>query len=127
MARETMNRLPDRPARRTADAERIGPGWTPAVRRERTADGRRVFVYNETRYAEVPLGPDDLYRYLAELRLEMDASDFRALIERNRKHIGAVVLWRLGLDTVPALETSRAAKKQTDRVRDRLRKTLWAA
>jgi len=121
------NDLPELPTSRTADTERLGAVWTPPVGRERASDGRPVFVYNRTRYVEIPLDADDLHRYLAELRLEMDASSFHALIERNRRHIGAVVLWRLGLDSEPAPASGGASRDATRRVREKLRQVFQAA
>ena len=121
------NELPDPPTSRTADTERLGAVWTPPVGRERSADGRPVFVYNRTRYVEIPLDAEDLHRYLAELRLEMDASSFRALIERNRRHISAVVLWRLGLDSEPAPASGGAARDATRRMREKLQRVFQVA
>jgi hypothetical protein len=113
--------------RKTADPDRLRAVWTPPIGRGRTEDGRPVFVYNRTRYVEVPVGSEDLYRYLAELRLEMDAASFRALIERNRASIGGVVLWRLGLDAQQPAVGRQAPGGVPRRLRERVRQVFEAA
>lgn len=117
--------LPE-PARKAADAERPRAVWTPPVGRQRTPDGRPVFVYNRVRYVEVPVDAEDLYRYLAEVRLEMDAASFRALIDRHRGSIGGVVLWRLGLDAERA-PTGAGTPGVPQRLRARLKQVFQAA
>src|SRR5438128_11839681 len=79
------------------DKEQIGSVRTPSITLDRTPDGRRVYVVDGRRYAEVPLGPEDAYRFLAELRLEMTGADFRAFVERHRPSLSASVVLRLGL------------------------------
>ncbi|OLC32186.1 MAG: hypothetical protein AUH31_01265 [Armatimonadetes bacterium 13_1_40CM_64_14] len=81
--------------------EVMGSSWSPAATRDRTQDGRPVFVLGDRRYVEVPLGGEDAYRFLRELRLEMSGADFRAFVERHRAEISAAVLWRLGLGPIP--------------------------
>ena len=83
------------------DKEQIGSVRTPSITLDRTPDGRRVYVVDGRRYAEVPLGPEDAYRFLAEVRLEMTGADFRAFVERHRPSLSAAVVWRLGLGPVP--------------------------
>lgn len=83
------------------DSEQIGSVRTPTIALDRTPDGRRVYVVDGRSYTEVPLGPGDAYRFLAELRLEMTGEDFRAFIGRLRPSLSPVVLWRLGLGPTP--------------------------
>ena len=83
------------------DKERIGSVWTPPITLDRTADGRRVYIMDGRRYVEVPLGPEDAYRFLGELRLEMAGVEFRAFVERHRPSLSAAVLWRLDLGPTP--------------------------
>lgn len=83
------------------ETEVAGQSWNPTVSRDRTEDGRQVYVVAGHRYVEVPLGGEDAYRFLGELRLEMTGADFRAFIERHRTQISAAVLWRLGLGPIP--------------------------
>jgi hypothetical protein len=81
--------------------EVMGSSWSPAPTRDRTQDGRPVYVLGGQRYVEVPLGGEDAYRFLGELRLEMSGADFRSFVERHRTEISAAVLWRLGLGPIP--------------------------
>ncbi len=81
--------------------EVMGSSWSPAPTRDRTQDGRPVSVLGGQRYVEVPLGGEDAYRFLGELRLEMSGADFRSFVERHRSEISAAVLWRLGFGPIP--------------------------
>lgn len=81
--------------------EVMGSTWNLPVTRDRTPDGRQVYVVGGQRYVEVPLGGEDAYRFLGELRLEMSGADFRSFVERHRAQISAAVLWRLGLGLIP--------------------------
>lgn len=81
--------------------------WTPPVVRDRTDDGRLVYVVSGKRYVEVPLSAEDAYRFLAELRIEMAAPEFRAFVERHRTRINPTVLWRLGLGAIPIAPQER--------------------
>jgi len=99
----------------------------PSVVFERTSDGRPVFAYRETRYVEVPAGYDDVYRYLAELRTEMEPGDFRAFVDRSRDQISSAVLWYLGLGPMPGGEAPADRQSQIERARERLQRSLVAA
>ncbi len=127
MAGTERRQLRIRSVNQAADGESAGSSWIPSVALERTPDGRPVFVYRGTRYVEVPLGSNDIYRFLAELRTEMAPADFHAYIDRNRGQVSPVVLWRLGLEAVPGGGTPTEVRSQVDRARDRLRQTLRAA
>jgi hypothetical protein len=81
--------------------EVMGSSWSAPVTRDRTPDGRPVYVVGGQRYVEVPLGGEDGYRFLGELRLEMSGADFRSFVELHRAQISAAVLWRLGLGPIP--------------------------
>jgi len=70
------------------DNEQIGSVRMPTITLDRTPDGRRVYIVDGRHYTEVPVGPGDAYRFLAELRLEMTGEDFRAFIARHRPHLG---------------------------------------
>lgn len=70
------------------------------------------------------MGPGDAYRFLAELRLEMTGEDFRAFIARHRPHLGAVVLWRLGLGPTPVAPEE---PNRVERARTELNRLLRAA
>jgi hypothetical protein len=83
------------------DRTEVGSVRSPSIARDRTPDGRPVYIVDGRRYVEVPLGPGDAYRFLGELRLEMTGPDFRAFVERLRPSLGAAVLWRLGLGPMP--------------------------
>ncbi len=83
------------------ERERVGTSWSPPVARDRTTDGRPVFVVAGRRYVEIPLDAGDAYRFLSELRLEMAGADFRAFIECHRATLSQTVLWRLGLGPMP--------------------------
>ena len=106
------------------DSERIGSVWTPSITLDRTPDGRRVYVVGGRRYAEVPLGPEDAYRFLAELRLEMTGAEFRAFVERHRPSLSAAVLWRLGLGPTPL---APEGPDRVERARAQLGRLLRAA
>lgn len=106
------------------DNERTGSTWTPTITLDRTQDGRRVYVVEGRRYTEVPLGPGDAYRFLAELRLEMTGEDFRAFVERLRPSMSAVVLWRLGLGPMPLAPEE---PNRVERARTELNRLLRAA
>lgn len=81
--------------------EVMGSSWSPPATRDRTEDGRPVYVLGDRRYVEIPLGGEDAYRFLGELRLEMSGADFRSFVARHRAEISAAVLWRLGLGPIP--------------------------
>jgi len=83
-----------------------------------------VYAVDGRRYAEVPLGPEDAYRFLAELRLEMTGVEFRAFVERHRPSLSAAVLWRLGLGPVPL---APEAPDRVERARGELSRLLRAA
>src|SRR2546425_10075151 len=106
------------------DKEQIGSVRTPSITLDRTPDGRRVYAVDGRRYAEVPLGPEDAYRFLAELRLEMTGVEFRAFVERHRPSLSAAVLWRLGLGPVPL---APEAPDRVERARGELSRLLRAA
>jgi len=106
------------------DNEQIGSVRTPTITLDRTPDGRRVYVVDGRHYTEVPLGPGDVYRFLAELRLEMTGEDFRGFIARHRPHLGPVVLWRLGLGPTPLAPEE---PNRVERARPELNRLLRAA
>ncbi len=108
----------------TLDREVFGPAWVPPTGLDRTGDGRLVFIVGGRRYVEVPLGADDAYRFLGELRLEMTGADFRAFVDRHRADLSAAVLWRLGLGPVPV---APEAPVRVERARAELRQLLRAA
>src|SRR5258708_19784794 len=81
--------------------EVMGSSWSAPVTRDRTPDGRPVYVLGGQRYVEVPLGGEDAYRFLGELPLEMSGADFRSFVEMHRAHISAAVLCRRGLGPIP--------------------------
>lgn len=107
-----------------ANNEQIGSVRTPTITLDRTPDGRRVYVVDGMRYSEVPLGPEDAYRFLAELRLEMTGEDFRSFIERHRSSLSPAVLWRLGLGPLPGAPEE---PNRVERARAELSRLLRAA
>lgn len=107
-----------------ADREIFGSVWSPPVEVDRTPDGRAVFVARGRRYVEVPLGADDAYRFLGELRLEMTGPDFRAFVERHRASLSPAVLWRLGLGPMPV---APEGPERVERARVELRRLMRAA
>ncbi len=90
----------------------IGAVWSPPVARDRTDDGRPVYIVDGRRYVEVPLGGEDAYRFLAELRIEMAGPQFRAFVERHRGSLNGAVLWRLGFGPVPSAPDKRDRVEQ---------------
>ena len=83
-----------------------------------------MYVAGRRRYVEVPLGAEDAYRFLGELRFEMTAAAFRAFVEKHRAEIRPAVLWRLGLGPIPmGPETS----VPVGRMRVKLQELLRAA
>jgi len=79
------------------DNERIGSVWTPSITLDRTPDGRRVYVVGGRRYAEVPLGPEDAYRFLAEQNINAPAGSFYALEASRRLGLGDTGGLRIGI------------------------------
>lgn len=121
------------------EREQAGSVWTPPVIADHGEDGRPVFSVGGRRFVEVPLGADDAYRFLGELRLEMSGAQFRAFVEKHRADLSGAVLWRLGLGPVPVApeapvrqgsgrpEWNRRAPDRFERARAELRQLLRAA
>jgi hypothetical protein len=109
------------------DTVGVNTSWTPPIGIDRNQDdGRRIYVSKGKRYVEVPLDAGDLHRFLGEIRAEMTPEDFLALIERQRSHIPAATLWRLGLGPMPSgsVVPEREPAKRASR---RVRELPWAA
>jgi len=106
------------------DREQVGSAWTPPVRVDRSDDGRPVYVVGGRRYVEVPLGAEDAYRFLGELRLEMTPAAFRAFVIEHRAELSPVVLWRLGMGPAPTVPQTPAP---AERARRELSNLLRAA
>lgn len=105
-------------------SEVMGSSWSPSAARDRTEDGHPVYVLGDRRYVEIPLGGEDAYRFLGELRLEMSGADFRSFVARHRAEISAAVLWRLGLGPIPQAPEEPAV---VERARAELKNLFKAA